>query len=370
VAGATEGLLGGGSLRRKNVLLWLGGLPSTMIFEDLPTVPRSEELIDKAFSRAARAGRAKQGVEAQQSMLQTASNILSDNLENAVTAWPDFETVDDFYVELVDAVLRQHLPGETGDGEGAGIDALRASLSELSWASRKTHDLGREYQGRLPGDPEGARKLRKQGFARMADVVREVEADLEVVGAAREAVRDLPDIRADEPTIVVAGYPNVGKSSFVNAVTSADNEIAEYPFTTRGINVGHVEPGEDGGPAAHVRHQLVDTPGLLDRPADERNEIEQQAASAMRHLADAVLVVVDASITCGYPLDVQLELRDDLEGEFDVPVLTVCNKADLSRDVDADHYMSVAEGENLDAVLAAAVDAVGYEPELPFEEER
>ncbi len=57
-----------------------------MIFEDLPTTPTSEELIDKAFSRAARAGKAKRGLEAQQSMLQTAANIISDNLENVVTA--------------------------------------------------------------------------------------------------------------------------------------------------------------------------------------------------------------------------------------------------------------------------------------------
>jgi nucleolar GTP-binding protein len=372
---APGSLRSGDSGRRahKNVLLWLGVVPPAMIFEDLPTVPRSEELIDKAFSRAARAGSAKQGVQAQQSMLQTASNILSDNLENVVAAWPDFETVEPFYSELADAVLRRELPAET-DGETGGVDALRAALSELSWASRKTHDLGREYQGKLPGDADGARKFRKQGFARMADVVREVEDDLLLVATAREALRDLPDIGPDEPTIVVAGYPNVGKSSFVNAVTSANNEIAEYPFTTRGINVGHVTPTDRddderaGGPADHVRYQVVDTPGLLDRPADERNEIEEQAASAMHHLADAVLVLVDPSITCGYPLDVQLELRDDLESQFDVPVITVCNKADLSRDVEADHYMSVSEGENAAGVLDAAVAAIGYEPELPFED--
>ncbi|MFB6218098.1 MAG: GTP-binding protein, partial [Halobacteriaceae archaeon] len=35
-------------------------------------------------------------------------------------------------------------------------------------------------------------------------------------------------------------------------------------------------------------------------------------------------------------------------------------------DVEADHYVSVTEGENLDAVLAAAVAAVDYEPDLPF----
>ncbi|PSP36988.1 GTP-binding protein, partial [Halobacteriales archaeon QH_2_66_30] len=60
-------------------------------FESLPTTPYAEELIDKAFSRAARAGRAKSGVDAQQSMLMTAANIISDNLENVVTAWPDFD---------------------------------------------------------------------------------------------------------------------------------------------------------------------------------------------------------------------------------------------------------------------------------------
>jgi nucleolar GTP-binding protein len=246
------------------------------------------------------------------------------------------------------------------EGDDQGVDILRKSLSEISWASRKTKELGREYQGRLPGDTDGARKLRKQGFARMADVVREVEADLERVGAARDALRDLPDIGPDEPTIVVAGYPNVGKSSFVNAVTSAKNEIAEYPFTTRGVHVGHVERN-------HIRYQLVDTPGLLDRPADERNDIEAQAVSALAHLADAVLVVVDPSGYAGYPIDVQLELRDSLDEEFDVPVVTVANKSDLDGDVDADYHMSVTEGEGVDQALDVAVEAVDYEPELPFE---
>jgi len=331
-----------------------------MIFEDLPTVPRSEELIDQAFSRAARAGRAKSGYEAQQSMLRTASNVLSDNLEHAVAAWPDFEAVDPFYRELADAIVRRELP-DAAEGDDQGVDILRKSLSEIAWASRKTHELGREYQGRLPGDPDGARKLRKQGFARMADVVREVEGDLERVGAARDALKTLPEIRADEPTIVVAGYPNVGKSSFVNAVTSADNETAEYPFTTRGVHLGHLERD-------HVRYQLVDTPGLLDRPADERNDIEAQAVSALSHLADAVLVVVDPSGYAGYPTDVQLELRDALDAGFEAPVLTVANKADLDGEVEADHHMSVTEGEGVEAVVDAAVAAVDHEPTLPFEE--
>ncbi|WP_226022282.1 NOG1 family protein [Halomicrobium salinisoli] len=325
-------------------------------FEDLPTTPTAEEVIDKAFSRAARAGRAKSGLEAQQSMLQTAANIVSDNLENVVTAWPDVDTLDPFYVELADAVVTSNVEGE------GGVDALRQHLSEVTWASRKAKEIESEYQGRLRGDADTARKLRKQAFARIADVVEEVEDDLAGVSAARDALRDLPDIRPDEPAIVVAGYPNVGKSSFVNAVTNARGEIASYPFTTTQIDVGHVERD-------HITYQLVDTPGLLDRRPEERNDIESQAVSALEHLADAVLVIVDASGECGYPLEVQLELRDDVADRFDVPVLTVCNKSDRSTDVEADHYMSVTEDDNVDGVLDAAIDAVGYEPELPFDGE-
>ncbi|NEU58909.1 NOG1 family protein [Halorussus sp. MSC15.2] len=319
-----------------------------MIFENLPTTPTSEELIDKAFSRAARAGRAKNGTEAQQSMLQTASNILSDNMQNVAAEWPDFDEIDPFYYELADAIVN--------------VDELRQSLSEIQWASRKTHDIGREYQGKLTGDADADRKIRKQGFARLADIVEEVEDDLLRVGQAHQDLRRLPEIDPSEPTIVVAGYPNVGKSSFVNAVTNARNEIAEYPFTTKGVRVGHFERD-------HIRYQIVDTPGLLDRPEDERNDIENQAVSALTHLADAIVFVVDASGYCGYPLDAQLELRDALAERFgDVPVLTVCNKSDLSTDVEADAYMSVESGENVEGVLDDAVEAVGYEPELPFDD--
>jgi nucleolar GTP-binding protein len=317
-----------------------------MTFEDLPTTPRSEELVDKAFSRAARAGRAKSGHEAQESMLRTAANVLSDNLENVVTSWPDFDYVDPFYYELADAVV--------------DVDALRPALSEVTWASRQISEIRSEYMTKIRNSGvETARKHRKQAFARMADIMDEIEDDLLLIGAARDDLRGLPDIRPDEPAIVVAGYPNVGKSSFVNHVTRADNEIASYPFTTKAVQIGHFE-------RERIRYQIIDTPGLLDRPEEERNGIERQAVSALEHLADAVLFVVDASGECGYPLEDQLELRDEVRERFDVPVLTICNKSDRSTDVEADVYMSVTEEENIDTTLDTAVEAVDWQPpDLP-----
>lgn len=320
-----------------------------MTFEDLPTVPRSEELIDTAFSRAARAGRAKSGIDAQQSMLVTASNIISDNLQNVSTTWPDFGALDPFYYELADAVA---------DG---GVDALKEQLSAVMWASKKATEIREEYQSRLRGDTETAQLLRKQAFARLADVTREVSNDLEALNAARNQLKQLPDIRPDEPAIVIAGYPNVGKSTFVNHVTNARNEIASYPFTTKRVQVGHIERD-------HIRYQLIDTPGLLDRPAAERNDIESQAVSALTHLADCILVFVDASASCGYPVDVQLALRDELESRFaEEPVLTVCAKADRSHELDADQYLSVPEEEGVEELLETATERVDHTIKLPYE---
>ncbi|PSQ16358.1 GTP-binding protein [Halobacteriales archaeon QS_8_69_26] len=317
-------------------------------FEDLPTTPEADELVDAAFSRAARAGRAKTGWDAQESMVRTAGNVVSDNLENVVTAWPDFDALDPFYSELAAALV--------------DVDAVRQSLSSVGWAAGQADDIRSEYLGKInDADADLARKHRKQAFARLSDVVDEVADDLALLAEAREDLRTLPDLDPDEPAIVVAGYPNVGKSSFVNAVTRAHNETASYPFTTTGLAVGHVEH-------RHVRYQIVDTPGLLDRPPEERNEVESQAVSALTHLADCVLFLVDASGACGYPLDLQSSLRDAVAAEFDVPLLTVCNKADRSRDVEADHYMSITEDDDVEGVLQAAIEAVGYEPDLPFDE--
>jgi len=322
-----------------------------MIFEGLPTTPRSEELVDKAFSRAARAGRAKRGHEAQESMLRTAGNVLSDNLENVVVSWPDFGfDVDPFYYELADAIV--------------DVDRLRQALSQVMWASRQIEDLRDEYTSKIRNsDVDTARKHRKQAFARMADVMDQIEDDLRYIGDSRDQLKVLPDVRPDEPAIVIAGYPNVGKSSFVNRVTRASNEIAEYPFTTKGVQIGHFERD-------HIRYQIVDTPGLLDRPADERNDIERQAVSALEHLADVVVFVLDPSGDCGYPLGVQLELREEVRELFGeaVPFLTVANKHDRYDAVKAesvDATMSVTEDENVESVLDMAVEAAAFEPDLP-----
>lgn len=134
----------------------------------------------------------------------------------------------------------------------------------------------------------------------------------------------LPSIDPNTRTLLVCGYPNVGKSSFMNKVTRADVEVQPYAFTTKSLYVGHLD-------YKYLRWQVVDSPGILDRPLEERNTIEMQSITAMAHLRAAVLYLVDLSEQCGYSLSQQAALFHSIKPLFaNKPVLIVANKVDAT----------------------------------------
>ncbi len=296
------------------------------MFEQLPTVPTSEELLNKSFRRASRA-------TDDESMVQNAGNILSDNLSNLIKKFPSFENLPPFYREMADII--------------AGVDRIRISLSRLSWASRQIRLISKEYVGTIRRSRGlDTSPARKSAFGRYSSVMRSIEKDLLFLNEARNLLRKMPTINPAVPTILIAGYPNVGKSSFIVRVTGARPEIAMYPFTTRGIFVGHFMRGDQ-------KYQVVDTPGLLDRPMEERNEIERQTVAALSHLQGVVLFILDPSEHCGYLIDSQLSLAEDLKNWLTLPVLVVANKADILRfgaDKDMLH-MSTETGQGVNEVL-------------------
>jgi len=193
--------------------------------------------------------------------------------------------------------------------------------------------------------------IRRASFGRMASVMKSIEKDLLFLNDARQKLRFMPTVDPDLPTIIVAGYPNVGKSSFMTAVTGARPEIASYPFTTKGVGVGHFTRG-------HQRYQVVDTPGLLDRPLSERNEIELQAIAALRHLRGAVLYILDPSEHCGFSLEEQLRLLEDIQAWLRLPVLVVANKVDISPYDGMGMTMSTLSGTGVAEALDKMVEVL------------
>lgn len=308
-----------------------------MIFEKIHTVPTSDELVDKAFRRATRAMSGKTitgretALKANESMILTAANILTDNLSNAVRRFPSFDRVQPFYYELADILV--------------GVDELRKALGRIEWASAKIHDVARDHVGKMRRSKDPI-MVRKQAFGRMGSIMKSIDKELLLLNEARNKLRKLPAVH-DEPTIVVAGYPNIGKSSFVSKATGATPEIAPYPFTTKGVSIGHFMIGNE-------RYQVMDTPGLLDRPMSERNEIELQAISALKHLKAVVLFIIDPTETCGYEIKDQENMLREVRQQFPLPILVVANKSDLPQFKElgfVDMKMSTMTGDGIPAVM-------------------
>lgn len=198
-------------------------------------------------------------------------------------------------------------------------------------------------------------------YGRLASVVRELDPELKLLEGVERFLRVRPELSRDVPTLVVAGFPNVGKSSLVAKLSSAKPEIAPYPFTTLAISVGHTTLGTD-------RVQVVDTPGILGR-AGRANRAEDEARVAVERAADAILFVLDPSESCGYPLQDQERLLATWQRDHpSTPILEVETKSDLGRRPGARLQVSALTGEGLGELLRR-IDGMlrRAPPDLPSE---
>ncbi len=201
------------------------------------------------------------------------------------------------------------------------LDELKRALHSIGWAGKKVLDLSKEYRRKMrgKGDLGEITRLRKQFEKRAESIVDGVGKDIRIVNRAEKVLRKMPSLRRMK-TVLIAGYPNVGKSSLLNRLSDSKVDVQPYPFTTKQLLVGYMREG-------YRRYQLVDTPGILDREA--RNPIEKQAATALKHLSKKVLFVVDPSESCGYSIKQQEGLLEKVKGEMGSDVLVVYSKADL-----------------------------------------
>jgi len=89
--------------------------------------------------------------------------------------------------------------------------------------------------------------------------------------------------KTGDATVALVGFPSVGKSTLLNALTNAESEVGSYEFTTISVN-----PGMLSFRGANV--QLLDVPGLIEGAASGRGR-GREVLSVVR-TADLVLFVL------------------------------------------------------------------------------
>ncbi|MEJ6530061.1 MAG: NOG1 family protein [Candidatus Poseidoniales archaeon] len=284
----------------------------------IPTVLLEDEVLDKAFSRARKAAdrvddpdKVFRVRKQMNRMVQTAADVIYSQFTEMVECWPSLDQSPQFDVAMIDACV--------------GCDDYRHHLSMLQWAAKRITAISGQNSKKIvrTARTELMHDARKEAYGRISSVMRQVGKSLLWLSEARETLKKLPTINSELPCVVVCGAPNVGKSAFISALSSGNMEVNHYPFTTKQIHVGHFFH-------RRLQHQLVDTPGLLDRPMIKRNAIEMQAIAALENTGSLVLFLLDGSEQCGTPMEEQLNLLEEVKGLLpETDLLVVSSKADL-----------------------------------------
>ncbi|MBI2565074.1 GTP-binding protein [Candidatus Woesearchaeota archaeon] len=103
--------------------------------------------------------------------------------------------------------------------------------------------------------------------------------------ASKKAGEGFSVKKSGNATVVLLGFPSVGKSTLLNKITGANSEVGAYEFTTLTVIPGVLEYN-------HAKIQILDVPGILEGASKGRGRGKE--VLSMIRAADLVLILIDA----------------------------------------------------------------------------
>ena len=255
----------------------------------------------------------------------------SERLLSIIKKHPSIEKIHPFYRSIIEIYTN--------------INDLKKSLGKIYGAANLIKKFEKKYVREIKsiryfkGDKNSVKKAykeldvkKREAYGRVASIAKSLKKELNLLYNVVIAMKKLPDLNPELPTIVVIGPPNTGKSSLVKKFSKAKVEIASYPFTTKNITFGHMDINSDG--KASQKFQIVDTPGLFDRPLEKRKKEELLAIKALVTIGSLVIFVFDGSIEAALDIGSQLNVFKEALKLFKKKafIIPVINKMDVKDD--------------------------------------
>lgn len=290
-----------------------------LTWKDIPSVPTSNDMLDIVLNRTQRKTPTvvRQGFQIQRirafymrKVKFTAEGFI-EKFDEILEKFPNINDLHPFHRDLMDTLYEKN--------------HYKVSLGSVSRAKTFVEQVSRDYIRLLKFGQSlfQCKQLKRAALGRMATIVKKLKDALLYLEQVRQHIGRLPSIDPNTRTLLICGYPNVGKSSFLKCITKADVDVQPYAFTTKSLYVGHFD-------YKYLRFQAIDTPGILDRPTEEMNNIEMQSIYAIAHLRSCVLYFMDLSEQCGFSIESQVKLFNSIKPLFaNKSVLVVINKTDI-----------------------------------------
>jgi GTP-binding protein HflX len=271
--------------------------------------------------------------------------------------------------QLILDIFAQHAVSAEGKLQ-VELAQLEYNLPRMRGLWQHLERLGGGVGTRGPGESqlETDRRLARRRVTLLRQRLRQLAKQRDTRRKARR--------RSETPTIALAGYTNVGKSTLLNALTGADASVNDRLFET-------LDPTTRGFEVEGRRYLVTDTVGFIRRLPHQL--VEGFAATLEETLvADLVLHVADASASDD-ELNEMLAAVDSVLGEIgagELPIELVLNKVDaldplarrrLSNRFPGSLLVSARTGEGLDELRERVAERFGERFEavrllIPYDE--
>ncbi|CAH2355066.1 nucleolar GTP-binding protein 1 [[Candida] railenensis] len=293
-------------------------------WKDIPSVPTSNDMLDIVLNRTQRKTPTviRPGFKITRirafymRKVRFTADGFAEKFSDVISGFPNINDCHPFHRDLMDTLYEKN--------------HYKVSLAAVSRAKTLIEQVSRDYVRLLKFGQSlyQCKQLKRAALGRMATIVKKLKDPFVYLEQVRQHLGRMPSIDPNTRTLLICGYPNVGKSSFLKCITKADVEVQPYAFTTKSLYVGHFD-------YKYLRFQAIDTPGILDRPTEEMNNIEMQSIYAIAHLRSCVLYFMDLSEQCGFSIEAQVKLFHSIKPLFaNKSVMVVMNKTDILRPED------------------------------------
>ncbi|OVA02495.1 GTP binding domain [Macleaya cordata] len=293
-------------------------------FQKLPMVMPSVDILYSALRKSKRVSPTKgianaakrernKGARQLDALMKELGVPLREYLEN----FPKKKYLHPYERSLIELTL--------GDGNYEEV------LGRLNALKKKVVSVGKEHASlcaKSLSKREAEERL-TEGIKKMEDIFKLDGKAVDDLLNIAKTLRAMPVVDLETPTLCLVGAPNVGKSSLVRILSTGKPEICNYPFTTRGILMGHINLNYQH---FQVSHSFM-MPNVRMQLGIDRNNLEKLTLAVLSHLPTAVLYVHDLSGECGTsPSDQFVTYKEVREKFSDHLWLDVVSKCDLLQD--------------------------------------
>jgi nucleolar GTP-binding protein len=154
---------------------------------------------------------------------------VNEKLSGIVDGFPKLSDIHPFYADLMNVLYDK--------------DHYKLALGHINKAKNIVDKIATDYVRLLKYADSlyRCKALKKAALGRMCTLIKKLKSSLNYLEEVRKHLSRLPQIDTNAKTLIVTGYPNVGKSSFMNNVTNANVDVQDYAFTTQSLYVGHTD---------------------------------------------------------------------------------------------------------------------------------